>query len=78
MINLYFLTSGSNKILAGVVSVKGAERVTIEEHARILKAIASGDPAAAAAAMSDHLSRASSLYAQFATPEPGDNGGRAG
>lgn len=61
-----------------MVSVKGAERVTVEEHARILKAIASGDPAAAAAAMSDHLSRASALYAQFATPEAGESGGRAG
>jgi DNA-binding FadR family transcriptional regulator len=59
-----------------MVSVKGAERVTVEEHARILKAIAAGDAAAAATAMSDHLSRASSLYAQFATPEQGEAAGR--
>lgn len=52
-----------------MVSVKGAERLTLEEHARILDAIAAHDPAAAAAAMSDHLTRASALYAQLVRAE---------
>jgi DNA-binding FadR family transcriptional regulator len=49
-----------------MVSVRGAERLTIEEHERIYKAIASGDAEAAASAMSDHLTRANSLYSRIA------------
>jgi DNA-binding FadR family transcriptional regulator len=49
-----------------LVSVKGAERLTIEEHERILKAIVSGDADAAAKAMEDHIGRASELYIQYA------------
>jgi GntR family transcriptional regulator, sialic acid-inducible nan operon repressor len=49
-----------------LVSVKGAERLTIEEHERILKAIVSGDAEAAAKAMEDHIGRASELYIQYA------------
>jgi DNA-binding FadR family transcriptional regulator len=45
-----------------MVSVRGAERVTLDEHERIYKAIASGDADAAATAMAEHLSRANSLY----------------
>lgn len=45
-----------------LVTARGAERLTLEEHARIADAIAAGDPAAAGAAMSDHLTRANQLY----------------
>ncbi len=43
----------------------GAEQITIEEHERIFNGIAKHDPEEAAAAMSDHLKRASKLYRQF-------------
>jgi len=46
-----------------LVSVRGAERITLEEHEKIYKAVAAGDADAAAAAMAEHLSRASELYA---------------
>jgi DNA-binding GntR family transcriptional regulator len=46
-----------------LVLVRGAERITLDEHERIYKAVAAGDPDGAAAAMTDHLSRASALYA---------------
>lgn len=52
-----------------MVSVRGAERVTIEEHERIYKAIAAGDPDGAATAMAEHLGRASTLYDQLATAD---------
>lgn len=45
-----------------LVTARGAERLTLEEHARITEAIAAGDPVAAAAAMMDHLTRANQLY----------------
>ena len=45
-----------------LVTARGAEQLTLEEHARIADAIAAADPAAAGAAMSDHLSRANQLY----------------
>lgn len=45
-----------------MVSVRGAERLTLEEHERIYRAIAIGDADAAAKAMTDHLSRANALY----------------
>jgi DNA-binding FadR family transcriptional regulator len=45
-----------------LVTARGAERLTLEEHARITEAIAAGDPVAAGAAMSDHLTRANQLY----------------
>ncbi len=45
-----------------LVTARGAERLTLEEHARIADAIAAGDPEAAGAAMSDHLTRANQLY----------------
>lgn len=45
-----------------MVSVKGADRITIEEHERIMKAIIAGDAELAAAAMAEHLMRANALY----------------
>lgn len=48
-----------------LVSVRGAEAVTIEEHLRILAAMEARDPDAAERAMTDHLTRASGLYAQL-------------
>ena len=54
-----------------LVSVKGAEALTLEEHERILVAVEARDPDAAERAMSDHLARANDLYAQF-------GGGRSG
>jgi GntR family transcriptional regulator, sialic acid-inducible nan operon repressor len=49
-----------------LVSVRGAERLTIEEHERIYKAIANGDAAAASTAMEEHITRANQLYWQLA------------
>ena len=48
-----------------LVSVRGAEKLTIEEHERIVRAIEAGDEDGAAKAMSDHLTRANALYAQL-------------
>jgi GntR family transcriptional regulator, sialic acid-inducible nan operon repressor len=52
-----------------MVSVRGAERLTIEEHERIYRAIAAGDADAAATAVAEHLGRANSLYYRLATSE---------
>jgi DNA-binding FadR family transcriptional regulator len=49
-----------------LVRARGAETVTLSEHRRIHDAIASGDPAAAGQAMTDHLNRASALYGSLA------------
>lgn len=49
-----------------LVSVRGAERLTIEEHERIHRAIVAGDAAAASAAMEEHITRANALYQQLA------------
>ena len=48
-----------------LVSVPGAERVTILEHERIFKAIANGEAEAAATAMAEHITRANGLYIQL-------------
>ena len=48
-----------------LVSVRGAERITIAEHERIRRAIAAGDADAAADAMAAHLTRADALYAKL-------------
>ncbi|WP_139315129.1 transcriptional regulator NanR [Mongoliimonas terrestris] len=48
-----------------MVSVRGAERVTVDEHEKLYKAIAGGDADAAAQIMTDHLTRASALYSQL-------------
>ncbi|WDR01555.1 FCD domain-containing protein [Devosia algicola] len=45
-----------------LVAVRGAERVTIEEHERIFQAISSGDADGAATAMTGHLRRANSFF----------------
>lgn len=50
-----------------LVSVKGAERVTIEEHERIYKAISTGDADGAATLMAEHIGRASDLYMKLAS-----------
>lgn len=47
-----------------IVRAPGAEQLTLAEHQRIIDAIAQGDAAEAARAMSDHLNRASDLYRQ--------------
>lgn len=48
-----------------MVSVPGAEDLTIAEHQRIFEAIAAGDADEAAAAMHDHIARANELYRQY-------------
>lgn len=48
-----------------LVRAPGAEQLTIAEHERIVDAIASGDPEAAAAAMGAHLTRANALYREL-------------
>jgi len=48
-----------------LVSVRGAERLTIAEHERIRRAIVVGDADEAAAAMTAHLTRADALYSQL-------------
>ena len=68
-----------------LVSVRGAERLTLDEHERIFRGIASGDADAAAKAMTDHLTRADKLYAalnrddlrQILTQEPSNAGERS-
>jgi GntR family transcriptional regulator, sialic acid-inducible nan operon repressor len=46
----------------GAVSVPGLEKLTLNEHAQILDAIAAGMAEAAAKTMADHLNRANELY----------------
>jgi GntR family transcriptional regulator, sialic acid-inducible nan operon repressor len=48
-----------------MVSVKGAEKLTIEEHERILAAVRNGQPESAGLAMQEHLGRANDLYRQL-------------
>lgn len=52
-----------------LVSARGAERLTLDEHERIYRAIAGGDGDAAAKAMTEHLTRANALYSALATTE---------
>jgi DNA-binding FadR family transcriptional regulator len=52
-----------------LISVRGAERVTIEEHEKIFRAISSGDEVGAANTMSEHLRRANKLYLLAADAE---------
>jgi len=49
---------------AHAVRTSGLERLTLEEHDVIFAAIAAGDPDRAARAMTDHLTRANTLYRQ--------------
>jgi len=53
-----------------LVSVAGAERLTIEEHERIFQAVKTGNAEAAARAMEDHVGRASQLYTQYLAEPP--------
>lgn len=55
-----------------LVRAPGVESVTLQEHQRILDAIAAGDAEGAAAAMADHLNRASDLYRHAAPVTPRD------
>ncbi len=56
------LTEWLTRFKRDLVSARGAERLTLEEHERIFRAISAGDAEAAAKAMADHLSRANALY----------------
>ncbi|MEK0085142.1 transcriptional regulator NanR [Benzoatithermus flavus] len=49
----------------GLVRLKGAEALTIQEHTAIFERIAARDVEGAAEAMTRHLSRANELYRQF-------------
>jgi DNA-binding FadR family transcriptional regulator len=51
-----------SKFRREMVLVKGAEKLTIQEHQTILDAIKDRDPEAAGEAMQRHLSRANELY----------------
>lgn len=57
-----------------LVSVRGAERLTIEEHERIFAAIGAGDAAAASTAMEEHITRANTLYLQLAEAHEAEAG----
>lgn len=57
------------KFKRDMVSVRGADRVTVAEHERITAAIASRNPQVAGAAMAEHMSRANALYAVLAARE---------
>lgn len=46
----------------GIVSYKGAEDVSIDEHRKICRCMSENDAEGAAKAMHDHLTRASELY----------------
>ena len=48
-----------------LVRLPGAEQITLDEHQAIFEAIAASDPEAAATAMTQHLTRANTLYRQF-------------
>lgn len=53
------------KFKKDLVVVKGAEKLTIEEHEAILGAIREGNPDKTGEAMKRHLARASDLYSAF-------------
>lgn len=53
-----------------LVTARGAEQLTLAEHERIAAAIAAGDAAGAAQAMTDHLTRANQLYSTLMAPAP--------
>lgn len=55
----------------GVVSMRGAEALTVAEHTRIVDEIASGDGDGAVLAMRDHLRRVDALYRQIETQQSG-------
>jgi DNA-binding FadR family transcriptional regulator len=53
------------RFYVGMLRVQGAERVTIQEHKRIVDCIAGHDPEGAAKAMTHHLTRAAKLYTRL-------------
>jgi DNA-binding FadR family transcriptional regulator len=55
-----------------MVRVPGREKTTIKEHRRILDAIRKGDSEEAAAAMADHINRASHIYSAKKSKSAGD------
>jgi DNA-binding FadR family transcriptional regulator len=57
-----------NDFYVDLVSVPGAENLTLAEHREIIAAIGSGNPDRAAAMMADHLNRANDLYRKAARP----------
>jgi len=65
------LTEWMTRFKHDLVSARGAERLTLEEHDRIFHAIAGGDADGAATAMAEHLSRANALYSVLAATADG-------
>ncbi len=59
-----------------MVSVRGADKLTIDEHERIFQAVVSGKAQEAAAAMHDHLSRANDLYRRLSADGAAADGAR--
>lgn len=55
-----------------MLRVPGSENITLSEHQRVFEAIAKHDEAAAAQAMTDHLTRANSLYRALESASLGD------
>ena len=53
------------------VRLRGAEKLTLSEHRKILLQIAQGDEDGAATAMTKHLTRANKLYARLASRNRG-------
>ena len=53
------------RFYVGMLRVQGAERVTLQEHKRIVDCIARHDPEGAAKAMMHHLTRAAKLYTRL-------------
>ena len=59
------LASWMMRFKRDLVLARGAERLTLAEHDRIYRAIAAGDADAAAQAMTEHLTRANTLYSSL-------------
>ncbi len=70
------LTEWMTRFKRDLVSARGAERLTLEEHEKIFHAINARDADAAAGAMADHLSRANALYSVLTTKETTAGPGR--
>jgi DNA-binding FadR family transcriptional regulator len=64
------LFNWANEYYQSIVRAPGAESLTLQEHQRILDAIAARQPEQAAQAMHDHLSRANALYHQVCAAAP--------
>lgn len=68
------LTSWMMRFRHDLVSARGAERLTLEEHEKIYRAVADGDAEAAAGAMAEHLTRANALYSSLINRLPANPG----